>query len=187
MSYSSIIEETSSPLEIASFLNAVELNTPLGPMLAIGDEDVLYLLEFVDKCRLEKEISKLRIKEECAIVSGWTPPLRSIEKELLEYFQGKKRKFITPIKMLGSPFQKKVWNTLLKISPGKTQSYAETAKAIGSPNAYRAVANANGANQLAIIIPCHRVIQSNGKLGGYGGGKEKKKWLLELEKNFYEF
>ena len=98
------------------------------------------------------------------------------------YFEGKRQDFKTPLFLLGSPFQKRVWEELMKISPGKTRSYAEIAMAIGKPTAYRAVANANGANQLAIVIPCHRVINSNGELGGYGGGIARKKWLIDLEK-----
>ncbi len=98
------------------------------------------------------------------------------------YFKGKLREFNTPIHLMGTSFQAQVWNQLLKIPYGETRSYLEQAKAIKKETAYRAVANANGANQLAIIIPCHRIINNNGKLGGYGGGTEKKKWLLEHEK-----
>ena len=85
--------------------------------------------------------------------------------------------------LLGSPFQKQVWEELKKIPSGETRAYLAIAKAVGRPTACRAVANANGANQLAIIIPCHRVINTNGELGGYGGGIARKQWLLDLEKN----
>jgi AraC family transcriptional regulator of adaptative response/methylated-DNA-[protein]-cysteine methyltransferase len=84
--------------------------------------------------------------------------------------------------MLGSDFQKNVWRELIKIPPGETKSYADIAKAIKQPSAFRAVARANGANQLAIIIPCHRVINSDGELGGYGGGLTRKAWLINHEK-----
>lgn len=84
--------------------------------------------------------------------------------------------------MLGSDFQKKVWQELLKIPHGETRSYAAQVAAMGLPTAIRAVPNANGANQLAIIIPCHRIINSNGALGGYGGGLARKEWLLQHEK-----
>ncbi len=83
---------------------------------------------------------------------------------------------------MGSPFQKQVWKALQQIPHGQTCSYADLAAAIGKPTACRAVANANGANQLAIVIPCHRVINSDGKLGGYGGGVSKKQWLIDHEK-----
>ena len=87
---------------------------------------------------------------------------------------------------MGSDFQKSVWAALRKIPPGETRSYLDTAKAVGKPTAFRAVANANGANQLAIIIPCHRVINNNGELGGYGGGISRKQWLIDHEKKHYE-
>jgi O-6-methylguanine DNA methyltransferase len=86
--------------------------------------------------------------------------------------------------MHGSPFQKLVWNELLNIPYGETRSYLEEANAIGKPTSYRAVANANGANKLAIIIPCHRIINNNGEIGGYGGGIARKKWLLEHETRY---
>ena len=106
-----------------------------------------------------------------------------IEKELRDYFSGKNLNFQTPIFLLGSDFQKTVWNALQTIPIGQTQSYLEVAKKIGNDKAFRAVANANGANQLALIIPCHRVINANGELGGYGGKKKKKAWLLAHEKH----
>jgi len=100
---------------------------------------------------------------------------------LTAYFDGKLKEFQTPLFLLGSPFQKQVWEALNKIPFGETSSYLDIAKRIGRPAACRAVAQANGANQLAIIIPCHRVINHNGELGGYGGGITRKEWLLNLE------
>ncbi len=163
-------------------LYATWLDTPLGPMLAIGDESALYLLEFVDRRGLEREIERLRKKTRSAIIPGWTEPLRSIEAELIEYFRGARTQFTAPIRMLWSPFQKQVWKALQKIPSGTTQTYTDIARSIRKPTAVRAVANANGANQLAIVIPCHRVINLNGKPGGYGGGSARKQWLLNLEK-----
>lgn len=162
-------------------LKATWLDSPLGPLLAIADEKNLYLLEFVERRGLEKEIEKLRCKMKGAIVPGMTQPLHSIEGELKKYFEGTLKKFETPFLLLGSPFQKKVWEELIGISYGSTKSYAAQALSMGMPKATRAVANANGANQLAIIIPCHRIINTNGALGGYGGGLERKKWLLQHE------
>ncbi|UOQ44786.1 trifunctional transcriptional activator/DNA repair protein Ada/methylated-DNA--[protein]-cysteine S-methyltransferase [Halobacillus salinarum] len=165
-------------------LKADWLDTPLGPMVACGDEDALYLLEFVDRRGLEREVERLRQKMKAAIVPGTTPVLRSIEKELAAYFNGKTLTFQTPLQLLGSPFQQRVWKELQAIPPGATKSYSELAEAIGKPTAYRAAANANGANQLAIVIPCHRVINANGELGGYGGGLTRKKWLLRHEQQY---
>ncbi len=163
-------------------LKASWLDTPLGPMIAIADEKDLYLLEFVDRRGLEKEVERLRKKTKSAIIPGHTLPINSIEKELQHYFEGTLAEFKTPLFFLGSPFQKRVWQELKKIPFGNTRSYLEIAIAIGKPTAYRVVAQANGANQFAIIIPCHRVINTNGELGGYGGGLSRKKWLLNHEK-----
>lgn len=163
-------------------LKAAWLDTKLGPMVAIADENVLYLLEFVDRRGLEREIERLRKRTKSAILPGETEPIRSIKEELHHYFEGKLRDFKTPLSFLGSPFQKSVWAELRKIPYGNTRSYAAIASLIGNPSAFRAVANANGANQIAIVVPCHRVINTNGKLGGYGGGMARKKWLIQHEK-----
>lgn len=164
-------------------LKATWLDTKLGPMIAIADEHELYLLEFVDRRGLEREVERLRKRTKSAIVPGKTAPISSIEKELAQYFSGKLSEFKTPVHFLGSEFQKIVWENLRKIPYGETQSYANIAKAIGNPKAFRAVARTNGLNQLAIIIPCHRVINTNGELGGYGGGVTRKEWLLNHEKS----
>lgn len=158
------------------------LDSPLGPILSIADEEGLYLLEFVERRGLEREIERLRIKLKAAIIPGRTLPIDSIEKELAAYFAGNLQEFKTPIYMLGSPFQQMAWQELIQIPYGETRSYLAQAQAIARPKSYRAVANANGANQLAIIIPCHRIINNNGDLGGYGGGLQRKKWLIEHEK-----
>lgn len=166
-------------------LKASWLDTPLGPMLAIADENALYLLEFVDRRGLEKEIEHLRKKTKSAILPGKTQPLLSIEKELQLYFKGESKEFKTPLICLGTPFEKKVWEELTKIPPGETRSYAALAKAVGNPTGFRAAARANGANKLAIIIPCHRVIRLNGELGGYAGGIARKVWLIEHERKHF--
>jgi AraC family transcriptional regulator of adaptative response/methylated-DNA-[protein]-cysteine methyltransferase len=158
------------------------LDTPLGPMLAIANEEALYLLEFVDRRGLEREIERLRKRTKSRVIPGHTKPIDSIKKELNLYFKGELTAFQTPLCLQGSPFQRQVWDQLSKIPYGQTRSYAAIAKDIGRPTAFRAVAQANGSNQLAIIIPCHRVINSNGELGGYAGGVPRKQWLLEHEK-----
>lgn len=165
-----------------SILKAAWLDTKLGPMIAIADEDALYLLEFVDRRGLEREVERLRQRTKSAIIPGTAPSIHSIENELSQYFDGKLKDFKTPLHFLGSPFQKRVWEELQRIPFGETRSYAEIALAIGNPIAFRAVANANGANQIAIVIPCHRVINTTGELGGYGGGIARKKWLINHER-----
>lgn len=164
-------------------LNTSWFDTLLGPMIAIGDDNALFLLEFIDRRNLGRGIKKLRQATKAAIIPGSTNPLVSIQKELADYFAGTLTNFKTPIHIFGSTFQKLSWHALTAIPYGHTRSYLEQAKAIGNPKAFRAVANANGANQLAIIIPCHRIINDNGKLGGYGGGIDKKQWLINHEKN----
>jgi AraC family transcriptional regulator of adaptative response/methylated-DNA-[protein]-cysteine methyltransferase len=179
--FSRIMGTAPTQLGAGNLLKAMWLDTPLGPMIAIANEEALYLLEFMDRRGLEREIERLRRRTKSAIIPGTTPILRLIEKELIQYFNGSLLHFKTPLFLLGSAFQKRVWAELQKIPPGETRAYAEIAKKIGMPTAFRAVANANGVNQIAIVIPCHRVIHTNGKLGGYGGGISRKAWLLQHE------
>ncbi len=160
------------------------LDSPLGPIIAISSEDSLYLLEFFERRGLEREVDRLHIQTNSAIIPGDTEIIKSIESELKLYFDGRLKEFKTPIAILGSQFQKQVWDELMRTPYGKTRSYADQAKAIDKATAYRAVANANGKNQLAIIIPCHRIINSNGNLGGYGGGVARKQWLIEHERTY---
>lgn len=180
--FSRIMGTSPTKLGHHHILKASWLDTRLGPMIAIGDEESLYLLEFVDRRGLEREVERLRQRTKSAILPGITETIRSIETELNQYFEGKLKVFKTPLYPLGSPFQKRVWEELQRIPYGETRSYAQLATTIEKPSAFRAVANANGANQFAIVIPCHRVINSNGDLGGYGGGLPRKKWLINHEK-----
>lgn len=162
-------------------LKAACIDTVLGPMIAVADETSLYLLEFVTRKGLTKEVARLR-QRGLVIIPGDAQPLTSIKSELKAYFEGNLSQFKTSYQMFGSPFQQQVWKTLCQVPYGETKSYAEQSRSIGKPKGYRAVANANGANQLAIIIPCHRIIASDGTLGGYGAGLAIKQWLLEHEK-----
>lgn len=174
-----------APAKLDQHLNVLKaswLDTVLGPMIAVADDDLLYLLEFVDRRGLEREVERLRTRTKSAIIPGTAKPITSIESELELYFAGQLKEFKTPLFLLGSTFQKKVWQELLRIPYGETRSYSKQAQAIGQPAAFRAVANANGANQLAIVIPCHRIINLDGGLGGYGGGIARKQWLIEHEK-----
>ena len=164
-------------------LGATWFDTKLGPMVAIADENVLYLLEFGDRQGVERQIEHLREKTKAAIIPGRTAPIDQVEAELHRYFAGDLKEFKTPITHFGTPFQRLVWDTLESIPFGKTRSYFELAVAIGKPSAVRAVAQANGANQFAIIVPCHRIICASGDPGGYGGGLTRKKWLLHHEKS----
>lgn len=173
-----LFPEASAPIQP---LSAAWLDTPLGPMLAIADDTALHLLEFVDRRGLEREVERLWKRLKRGVLPGSTPITHSIEKELAAYFSGNLNAFRTPLALLGSPFQQAVWAELKKIPLGESRSYGDLARAMGRPLAVRAVAQANGANQLAIVVPCHRVIESTGGLGGYGGGLGRKQWLLAHE------
>ena len=158
------------------------VETPLGLMMAIADNKALYLLEFRERKNLARNIEGFTHKINAHITQGYTSIIQLIQEELEQYFAGTLKTFKTPIFLGGSPFQKRVWSKLKDIPYGKTKDYSALAAAIDKPSACRAVANANGANQFAIIIPCHRVINKNGALGGYAGGIERKEWLLQHEK-----
>ena len=116
-----------------------------------------------------------------AVPTGSHPLLEALEHQLAEYWQGRLRTFSVPLDLQGSPFQQRVWQSLLTIPWGKTRTYFEQARSLGDPNAIRAVAAANGRNPVAIVVPCHRVIGSDGSLTGYAGGLDRKKFLLDLE------
>lgn len=111
-----------------------------------------------------------------------TPLIARCKAELDEFFAGKRKAFDLPLAPKGTPFQKKVWDALLEIPCGETRTYGEIAAAVGNPKAARAVGMANHRNPIVILIPCHRVVGSNGKLVGYGGGLDKKEYLLRLER-----
>jgi AraC family transcriptional regulator of adaptative response/methylated-DNA-[protein]-cysteine methyltransferase len=158
--------------------------TPLGPMLAGATDDGLCLLEFIDRRMLETQLHRLRTLLNAKLVPGFHKLFDPLNKQLEEYFAGTRKEFDIPLVLPGTPFQKKVWAGLQTIPYGSTRSYKEQAEAIGSPNAIRAVAKANGDNRIAILIPCHRVIGANGELVGYGGGLSRKQYLLKLESSF---
>jgi O-6-methylguanine DNA methyltransferase len=139
------------------------------------------LLEFADRRMVPTQIRRLQKRLRCLFVPGETAVLERTRRQLGEYFQRERTAFEVPLHAPGTDFQETVWAHLRAIPPGETRSYADVARAIGRPSAVRAVARANGANRIAILIPCHRVIGSDGALTGYGGGLWRKQRLLELE------
>lgn len=146
-------------------------HSPVG-LLVLGEED-----GFLTRVSFQKEIkTPYRIE--------MTPLLAEAEKQLREYFKGERDTFDLPLHPMGTEFQKRVWQALEEIPYGKTASYGEVAKAANNPKGARAVGMANNKNPISIIIPCHRVIGSNGHLVGYGGGLEKKVFLLSLEAKY---
>jgi len=164
-----------------SIIHVYQILTPLGPMMAASVKQGICLLEFIERKMLESELKDLSKRLDAPLVTSPGPHLKDLKIQLEQYFNGDRKKFDLPLFTPGSDFQKQVWKGLQNIPYGTTRSYKEQAKALGRPKAVRAVANANGANRIAIIIPCHRVIGTDGKLIGYGGGLWRKKRLLALE------
>lgn len=157
--------------------------TQLGAMYIAATEKGVCLLEFTDRRMLESELKDIRKRLKCAILPGSNQHTSLGISEVNRFLKGELKKFTVELDPLGTEFQKKVWALLIRIPYGKTWSYLEQAKKLNMPKSVRAVANANGMNKIALIIPCHRVIGSNGNLTGYGGGIPRKKWLLELEQS----
>lgn len=158
------------------------IETPIGTMYAAATEAGICMLEFTDRKMLETEFKDLAKSLNATIIQGENPHFKTLEKELLEYFAGNRTEFTVPLSPVGTEFQKSVWKILLKIPYGETWNYRKQAEVLGDVKKVRAVANANGINKISILIPCHRVIGSNGTLTGYGGGIWRKQKLLELEK-----
>ncbi|MFD2178244.1 methylated-DNA--[protein]-cysteine S-methyltransferase [Veronia pacifica] len=158
------------------------LTTPIGPMFACATDKGLCLLEFVDRRMLETEFSDLQRLFNAKIMNGENQHIETVRRELNEYFAGERMSFTVKLDTPGTTFQQSVWQALCKIPYGQTYSYQQQAESIGNNKAVRAVASANGMNRIAIVIPCHRVIGKNGQLTGYGGGLERKRWLLLHEK-----
>ncbi|MEM7728624.1 MAG: methylated-DNA--[protein]-cysteine S-methyltransferase, partial [Pseudomonadota bacterium] len=157
------------------------LDTCEGRMIVVADDRALYLIEFVDRVRLPSQFERLRRVHGRAVVPGETEVTRTVRREMDEYFGGTRRDFSFAVETAGTEFQTGVWDALQAIPYGQTRSYAELAVAVGNDRAVRAVASANAANGLAIVVPCHRVIASDGGLGGYAGGVDRKARLLALE------
>jgi methylated-DNA-[protein]-cysteine S-methyltransferase len=150
-----------------------ELESPIGQLLIVGDEASLRGLYMLDHRH------QLPVAEGCERNDR---AFSAVRQQLSAYFAGKLRKFEVSLAVEGSAFQKQVWQALLDIPFGETESYGQLARRIGNEKASRAVGLANGRNPISIIVPCHRVIGADGSLTGYGGGMERKKWLLEHEK-----
>ena len=165
-----------------NLITITRILTPLGPMLAGATEQGICLLEFIDRKMLETQLKRLNTLLHAACVPGTHALFAALDRQVQEYFAGTRTAFDLPLVVAGTPFQQAVWEGLRTIPYGTTRSYQEQAALLGSPQAVRAVARANGDNRIAILIPCHRVIGKNGKLTGYGGGLWRKEYLLNLER-----
>ncbi len=178
----SIFGQSPKNIKEKNVINIVRFSGKLGPMYACATDKGLCLLEFTDRRMLETEFQDLCKRLNAVILPGENKFLTQAQKEITEYFKGKRKEFTVPFHTPGTDFQNKVWKILQDIPYGETRSYRQQAVNIENPKAVRAVANANGANRIAVMIPCHRVIGSDGSLTGYGGGLSRKEWLLKFEK-----
>jgi len=157
------------------------IETPLGEMIAGATDIGICLLEFSDRKTLKPQLHRISNSLKASLIQGQHPYFDQLETEILDYFNGNLKIFTVAIDMVGTEFQKKVWQQLLSIPYGETRCYQQQAASINNVNAVRAVAKCNGDNRISIIIPCHRVIGKNGKLTGYGGGLWRKQRLLDHE------
>lgn len=163
------------------YIRIAWMETPLGPMAAGATARGICFLEFTDRRMLEVQLETLSRRFDLSIVPGENEIVARLRRELERYFSGRLKRFSVPLEYPGTEFQVRVWRALLDIPFGETRSYEDVARALGMPGAVRAVGHANGLNRIAIVIPCHRVVNKNGELGGYGGGIWRKKHLLALE------
>jgi AraC family transcriptional regulator of adaptative response/methylated-DNA-[protein]-cysteine methyltransferase len=159
-----------------------EIDSPVGVLVAGATDEGICLLEFRDRAIMETQVAKVASRVG-TLGTGAHPLIEKLRVELDEYFDGQRRDFSLPLVYPGSSFQSRVWNALRAIPFGETISYEELARRVGSPSGQRAVGHANGQNPIAIVIPCHRVINKDGKLGGYGGQLWRKRLLLDLEQS----
>lgn len=158
-----------------------EIDSPVGVLIAGTTDDGLCLLEFRDREILETQVAKVRARVG-RTATGTHPIIARLNTQLAEYFDGRRKDFTLPLVFPGTPFQVRVWNALRRIPFGETIAYEELARRVNAPSGQRAVGHANGQNPIAIVIPCHRVVNKDGKLGGYGGGLWRKRFLLGLER-----
>ena len=162
-------------------LAAAWIDMPLGGMVCVSDRDRLHLLEFVERRGLPTEMRRLSKAAHGRIGLGRTTMTDRVETQLDAYFTKKNPSFDLALAQHGTPFQRQVWAELMRIPMGATLSYSDLARRMGRPEATRAIARANGANQIAVVIPCHRVLGADGALTGYGGGLWRKEALLRHE------
>lgn len=159
------------------------IKTPLGDMFCAATSKGVCILSFFEQKNLEKQIQKVQKFFKAEAIPAHNKYFECLQKELDEYFEGKRSDFTIPLQLVGTPFQQDTWKILMSVPYGETISYKEEAALLKKPKAVRAVGTANGQNMISILIPCHRIIQTGGSLGGYAGGIEKKEALLKLENN----
>jgi O-6-methylguanine DNA methyltransferase len=156
------------------------IDTPIGPMTLGATDDAIVLADFSRRPMMPAQLAAVR-RRIGPTADGDAPLLDAAERQLDEYFAGRRTAFDLPLDLPGSAFQQRVWGELSRIPYAETISYGELARRVDVPAGTRAVGRANGSNRLAVIVPCHRVVASGGRLGGYGGGLDAKRFLLDLE------
>lgn len=180
-SYKKVTGYSPNKTKSKQLITITRISTPLGPMLAGATDEGICLFDFAERRMMESIMKRIQTGLNATMLPGDHVHFKILNEQMTEYFNGTRREFDLPLHLIGTPFQKQVWQGLQQISYGTTRSYKNQSIFLGNEKAIRAVARANGENGIAIIIPCHRVIGENGHLTGYGGGLGKKKWLLDHE------
>lgn len=173
---------TGNTRQFEQLLYVLWFDSPVGMMAACANEHAITGLEFTDDKTRADVSSALERRFNRSVTEDINPHLMLLEVELAGYFAGAVRKFDVPVEFSGTPFQCGVWRALHDVPYGETRTYQDIANGLGVPNATRAVGHANSQNRIAVVVPCHRVISSDGKLGGYAGGQWRKRHLLDLER-----
>lgn len=168
-----------------NIINIELIETPIGTVVVCASQQGICLLEFADIKDLDKEVKQIAKEKQAVVLEGENIHITQLKQELEAYFKGELVEFTISLDLIGTPFQLQVWGGLRAIPYGETRSYKEQSEYLNIPKSIRAVANANGMNRVAIIIPCHRIIGADGSLTGYRGGLWRKKRLLELENKEY--
>ena len=170
------------PIGTPATLVGGQIETPLGAMHIVVSDEGICLLEFIEQRMHDTRYERIEELFGMPIHTGDSPWFEIVRRQMGEYFDGVRTSFDLPLVLRGTPFQRRAWQALLQIPYGTACSYQEQAKMLDNPKAIRAVGRANGANRIGIVVPCHRVIASNGTLSGYGGGIWRKRYLLDLER-----
>ncbi len=163
------------------FIYIQDIESPIGTLGAVVHDDRLVFLQFKDAVHYERDLKKCKQLLRKELVNKPHPLFAALQQQLNEYFAGNRQSFDIPIEFVGSPFQRRVWECLADVPFGNTFSYTEQAERCGQPTAVRAVSSAVALNKVLILVPCHRIISSDGNTGGYSGGTNRKQYLLQLE------